>query len=68
MRIIIEIDGATVSSAKVEDSGPQSRLAAAQGVDAIFDAGPPAFPTEFAAERGRPEVSDFDAGAAAISG
>jgi hypothetical protein len=66
MRIIIEIDGATVSSAKVEDPGPSSLLAAA--VDDIFDAGPPARLTGLEAERGAPEASAFDAGAARMPG
>ena len=68
MRIIIEIDGATVAPAKVEDASPSSRLSAAVAVDGIFDAGPPAHLTGLEAERATSEVSVFDAGAAKISG
>jgi hypothetical protein len=41
MRIIIEIDNTTVTSAKVEEAPQQQRLAAT-AADQVFDAGPPA--------------------------
>ena len=68
MRIIIEIEGATIASAKVEEPSSSNRLAAVAVVDGIFDAGPPALEAGFTAETAAPEVSVFDAGAASISG
>ena len=67
MRIIIEIENATAATANVEEAGSSNRLAAAVAVDGIFDAGPPAMETGFAAELEASEGSVFDAGAARIS-